>query len=130
MNTKWILTASALILGAAGLTGTFAPDEFLAATGIPSTGITPLLVQLLAAALLGFAMVNWMAKDSLMGGIYNRPLAVGNLLHFTVSAITLIKLVMHGASPALIVATVIYTLLAIAFSAIVFGPGIKTPASA
>ena len=130
MTSKWILTATALILGAAGVVGTFAPQEFLSATGIPSTGITPLLVQLLAAALLGFAMVNWMAKDSLIGGIYNRPLAIGHLMHFTVGAITLIKLVMRSASPALIAATVIYALLAIAFSAIVFSPGIKTPASA
>ena len=36
-------------------------------------------------------MVNWMAKDSLIGGIYNRPVALGNTLHFLMGALALGK---------------------------------------
>jgi len=31
---------------------------------------------------LGFSILNWMSKASLIGGIYNKPLLIGNLLHF------------------------------------------------
>lgn len=52
-----------------------------------------LALQILGALYLGFGMMNWMAKNSLIGGIYNRPLIFGNLLHFLVSAFALIKMI-------------------------------------
>ena len=32
-------------------------------------------------------------KGSLIGGIYNRPIALGNLLHFVVGSIELVKVI-------------------------------------
>lgn len=53
----------------------------------------------------------------MIGGIYNKPIAIGKLTHFAVSAIALLKLVfkiqLH--SETVIVATVIYMLLALCF---------------
>ena len=40
---------------------------------------------------LGFAILNWMAKDDLIGGIYSRPVAMGNFLHFFTIAMALVK---------------------------------------
>jgi hypothetical protein len=118
------MAASAVFLGITGLAALFAPDEILRAASIPSSPFLPPLVQLCAALLLGFAMTNWMVKGSRVGGIYNRPIAVGNLLHFAVGAITLDRFALHGreAWPVLVFAT-IYTLFAVAFGLVVFGGG-------
>jgi hypothetical protein len=36
------------------------------------------------ALYLGFTMLNWMVKGSLITGIYNQPIAVGNFMDFGV----------------------------------------------
>ena len=46
----------------------------------------------MSALYLGFGILNWMAKGTLIGGIYNRPIAIGNLMHFGVGAIALVKI--------------------------------------
>jgi hypothetical protein len=128
LKTRWILGASALLMGVAGLAGSFAPQEILGSLGIAATGALPVMVQVMAALYLGFAMTNWMAKDSLIGGIYNRPLAVGNLLHSACAAMALAKAASNHAPALIIVATVIYAVLAIAFGWIVFGRPVKVAA--
>jgi hypothetical protein len=120
VNTKVLMTASAIALGTAGAAGLFLPEELLAALGIAATGMLPTLVQLHAAALLGFAMVNWMAKDSLIGGIYNRPVAVGNVMHFATGAITLMKVAAANATPIVITAMVLYAVFGVAFGMLLF----------
>jgi len=57
VNTKLLLTASALVLGALGIAGSFLPQELLAALGVAPSGVLALLVQLLAALLFAFSMV-------------------------------------------------------------------------
>jgi hypothetical protein len=118
------MAASAVFLGIAGVAALFAPDEILHAANVPSSPFLPSLVQLCAALLLGFAITNWMVKGSRVGGIYNRPIALGNLLHFAVGAITLDRFALHGheAWPVLALATV-YTIFAVAFGIVVFGRG-------
>ncbi len=126
MNAKMLMASSALAMAVAGLVASFLPHELLAALRIPSAGVLPTCVQLHGAALLGFAALNWMAKDSLIGGIYNRPVAIGNLLHFAVGAITLVKWVLAGASSAAtLVATALYAIFALGFVALVFGSPVK-----
>lgn len=122
MNTKILMAASALVLGVAGAGGLFLPQEILAAIGAPANGIFPALIQLHAALLLGFAMVNWMAKDSLIGGIYNRPVLVGNVAHFTIGAITLLKVV---TTPLVVAAIAIYVVFAIGFGMLMFRSPVK-----
>jgi hypothetical protein len=121
MNTKWVLTASAFVLGAAGIAGSFLPQEIATALGLPSTGVLPLLFQLLAAMLFAFAMLNWMARGSLIGGIYNRPVAVANVTHFVIGALATVKAVLAGEHrPSILVVAIVYTIFAAAFSAILF----------
>jgi hypothetical protein len=124
MKTRALMAASAVFLGLTGVVALFAPDEILHAANIPSSPFLPPLVQLCGALLLGFAMTNWMVKGSRVGGIYNRPIAVGNLLHFAVGAITLDRFALHGheAWPMLVFAT-IYTIFAVGFGVVVFGGG-------
>ncbi|MEA2328475.1 MAG: hypothetical protein QOE68_3434 [Thermoanaerobaculia bacterium] len=124
MKTRALMAASAVFLAILGIAALFAPDEILRASGIPSSPFLPPLIQLCAALLLGFAMTNWMVKGSRVGGIYNRPIALGNLLHFAAGAITLDRFALRGheAWPVLALAA-IYTVFALAFGVVVFGRG-------
>jgi hypothetical protein len=124
MKTRALMAARAVFLGITGVAALFAPDEILRAASMPASPFLPPLVQLCAALLLGFAMTNWMIKSSRVGGIYNRPIAVGNLLHFAVGAITLDRFALRGheAWPVLVFAT-IYTIFAVGFGVVVFGGG-------
>ena len=62
--------------------------------------------------------MNWMAKDSIIGGIYNKPIAIGNLMHFGVGAITLLKVVfgMQDHLAVIISLTIVYSILALSFT--------------
>ncbi len=96
MNTKALMAASALFMGCLGVAASFLPQEILTWIGAPSQGALPLLVQLGGALYVGFAMVNWMAKANLLGGIYNRAVAMGNFAHFFIGATVLIKGLLAG----------------------------------
>lgn len=127
MNTKFLMTASAVVLGLAGVGGLFLPHELLLSIGVTPAGLLPTIIQILGALFLAFAMTNWMARESAIGGIYNRPLAVGNLTHFAVGAITFIKLLLaKNTAPLVIGAAVVYALFAAGFAAVTFGKGLRT----
>jgi len=123
MKTRVLMATSAAFLALIGIAALFAPDEILAAAHIPPSPLLPPLIQLCAALLLGFAMTNWMIKGSRVGGIYNRPIAMGNFLHFAIGAITLVRFAFHGAPPPVLVLAIPYTLFAIGFGVVVFGRG-------
>jgi hypothetical protein len=73
-------------------------------------------------------MLNWMAKDNAIGGIYSRPVALGNLLHFFAVAMALLHLVSAGNNQGiLLTVTLIYVIFAGGFGLLVFG---KSPGSA
>ena len=124
MKTRALMAASAVFLGITGVAALFAPDEILHAANVPSSPVLPPLVQLCAALLFGFAMTNWMVKGSRVGGIYNRPIALGNLIHFAIGAITLDRFALRGheAWPLLVFAT-IYTIFGVGFGLVLFGGG-------
>ena len=132
MNTKLLLSASALAMGIAGVAGSFLPAEVLRAVGVAPEGAAPvpvqLIVQLLAALLFAFAMVNWTARGSLIGGIYNRPIAIGNLTHFVIGALALLKAVPAAGPHRMVVAIAagVYALFAIAFAAVFFRSPVAT----
>jgi hypothetical protein len=115
------VTASAICLALLGIALTFAPGEIAGMFGIAST---PLALQLLGSAQLGFGVMNWTARGSTLGGIYGRAVVVGNQMHFTVGALALLN---HGfaagGSPAFWVLTIIYTLGAALFLHLMFGGG-------
>tara|TARA_B100000809_G_scaffold95789_1_gene94418 strand:- start:1900 stop:2280 length:381 start_codon:yes stop_codon:yes gene_type:complete len=87
------MISSTLFLGMSGAILTFLPNEIISSMAIRPSQITTLFFQLTGALYLGFAMLNWMAKGTLIGGIYNKPIAIGNLMHFGVGAIALIKII-------------------------------------
>ena len=99
----------------------FFPQEILNYFNVDSNGILPLLVQIISALYLGFAILNWMAKTVLIGGIYARPLAMGNFLHFTVGAFALLKYAYSAQNSwAVWIAAIIYLLFAVLFGIVLF----------
>jgi hypothetical protein len=116
-----LMTASALVLALLGLPCVFAPDIVLRHVAGGTSAPTELIVQITGALYAGFAIVDWMAKGSLKGGIYGRPLAVGNLLHFFAAALALLKAAPTFPQPLFAWPLAgIYTLLAIGFGLVIF----------
>jgi len=118
MNTKILMATSAIFMGLVGLLLSFLPNEIANYFNIEATIITILFLKILSALYLAFGFLNWMAKGTLIGGIYNRPIAIGNLMHFGVGAIALVKVVskVQVHSEIIILLTVIYVVLAILFA--------------
>lgn len=118
MNTKILLTSSAFFLGLIGIGLIFFPDETSVNLILETNQNLAIIFQLLGALYLGFGIMNWMARGSIIGGIYNRPIAIGNFMHFCVGAISLIKIVFGVQEKAaiIIVLTIIYSIFAICFA--------------
>ena len=91
MNTKLLMAFSSLFLGLAGIFALFAPENMFALLNVSVTNSASVLVQLLGALYFSFALMNWTAKDSLIGGIYARPVSLGNFGHFFSGTLVLAK---------------------------------------
>jgi hypothetical protein len=126
LNTKILMAASALFMAGLGVAASFLPQEILTWIGAPSRGALPLLVQLGGALYVGFAMVNWMAKGNLLGGIYNRAVAMGNFAHFGIGAIVLIKGLLAGQTALGVwLGGAAYSVFAVWFALVAFGSPVK-----
>ena len=123
MNTRTLMTASSLFLGGAGFFASFGPQELLALLN-PATGLAPVMVQLMGALYFSFALVNWTAKDNIIGGIYSRPISLGNTVHFVMGALALAKFQGSGLGNRItLVLLAVYAVFAVLFGWLVFGRG-------
>ena len=122
MNTRLLMRASALVLGAVGLAATFLPQEILAGAGAPSVPAAVVIVQIVGATYLGFAFLNWMAQGNAIGGVYSRPVAVANFGHFTIGGLALLKsgLMTQNALP-MLAGGAVYVVFAALFAYVAFG---------
>jgi len=93
VNTKILMIASSVYLGISGLALTFLPEEIAEYLNGNINQSSILFLQILGSLYLGFAMLNWMSKNNLIGGIYSKPLIIGNLGHFFMSSFALIKII-------------------------------------
>ena len=117
MKTKLLMTSSALFCGIIGTLLLFLPIEIAEYLGVEPTIITILCLKILSAIYLGFGILNWTAKGTLIGGIYNKPIVLGNLLHFAVGALELIKVISNIQThrEIIIFLTVFYVIFALLF---------------
>lgn len=123
-----LMLTSASFNGILGIIFSFFPQEVLALfEQIPSRFAT-LAFQILGASFIGFAMMNYTAKKAVLGGIYNRPLQMGNTIYFMIAAITLIKYTTvqsAAVAPALWLVSLTYILLAAGFIKLLFSSPVK-----
>jgi len=96
MPTKLIMTLSAITMAIIGIGLTFAPREILSYAHTNSTAVFVIILQLLGALYFAFAMLNWMAKGAIIGGIYNKPIAIANFVHFLIGGLALAKALIHN----------------------------------
>lgn len=118
MNTKIVMTSSALFYAIIGIILSFLPNEIADYLNVEYNIITILFLNIMSALYLGFGILNWMAKGTLIGGIYNRPIAIGNLMHFGVGAIALVKISSNVQihSEIIIFLSVVYVIFALLFA--------------
>lgn len=122
MHTRILMIASAALMAIIGLAASFMPQELLGVHGTVPDNATVLFVQMAGAVYLGFAALNWMARGILMGGIYARPVAIGNFLHFVMVAITLSKAAVAFGALELAISAAVFSIFAIWFGLVLFKP--------
>jgi len=81
MNTKSLMTLSAMILALIGISLIFLPNEILDYLQLSVSETLQLLMQIIGSLYFALAILNWMSKGSFIGRIYNRPIAMANLTH-------------------------------------------------
>jgi hypothetical protein len=91
VTSRSISSASALVLFIGGVILLFAPDFLLPrlSPGFPSSALW--LGQLLGAAWLGMAALNWLSRSMMLGGIYGRPTVFANTALYFISALALLR---------------------------------------
>ena len=115
-----MMASSALFMGALGIAASFFSHELLRFVGAAVQTPTVLLMQVCGALYVGFAFLNWYLRGFVIGGIYNRPLALANLLHFAVVAVTLVKAAPALDSGLVWVITGVYVVFAAWFGLVMF----------
>lgn len=123
-KTRSLMIASALFLLLSSLAVAFAPAQLLALVGLSAEPPLPAFLMVMGGLYLGFAFLNWMAKGNMIGGIYSRPVAVGNFLHFLVGALTLLKQQITSEVHWILLAVLgLFVLFAALFGWLLFGKG-------
>lgn len=86
------MITSGILNGILGIVLTFLPQEIGGWLGITSqAGAGVLAIQLLGGALFGFGLLNFMGRNAILGGIYGKPIMLGNLIFHFIAALELIK---------------------------------------
>lgn len=90
--SKILMISSAIMNGILGLLFSFLPQETGRWMGATIQG-TPeeLIAQLLGAALIGIAITNYMSRGAVLGGIYGKPIQLGNLVFHLAAGLSLLK---------------------------------------
>ena len=127
MKTKILMMLSATFLALLGLLTSYFPDKVLETHGTVPDNATLLLIQMMGALYLGFAILNWTARGVLMGGIYARPLALGNFLHFAMVGVMLAKAAYTHGVVQLATSAAVFSAFAIWFGIVLFTSPVRAP---
>lgn len=114
---KAVMITSGILNGILGIVLTFLPQEIGSWLGLTSpTGAGVLAFQLLGGALFGFGMINYMGRNAILGGIYGKPILLGNLVFHFIVALELIRYMFDvDHFGVLLVISMLYTFLTTAF---------------
>lgn len=118
--TRFLMSASAVVLGAVGVFLLFAPDVALMVAGAMALPATMVIAQLIGVLYLGFAVLNWMSRGNTIGGIYARPLTVANVMHFASGAAVLVKALSRATPAAFWILAAVYVVFALAFATLLW----------
>lgn len=124
MISTRLTSASAVLLLIGGLALLFASDVLLPSLDPALPASSAWLGQLVAAAWLALANLNWWSRSVLLGGIYGRPLVLTNsVLYFITTMVVLRSVTRSDGHPALWLMLIPAALFAIAYAWLLFrGP--------
>lgn len=125
MNTKLLMTLSAILMGVTGMALTFFPEEILLLILPEMNAGMSLVLQIAGALYFGFALLNWMARGNIIGGIYSRPIAIANVTHFFMAGIALVKSASHSNAILLWLVGSIYLIIAFFFGVVLYTHPVK-----
>lgn len=115
------MSVTAVTLGSFGFLSSFFSIDLLTHTKIGATQSADMFIQMMSALFMGFAIMNWMQRGAIIGGIYARPLAMGNFFHFVIGTFALGKVLADKPHlPGMWIMTGIYFLFAAAFAIVLF----------
>lgn len=116
MSSTLISRLSAAVLLMAGLALLFAPDAVLPRL-MPDYPPTALwLGQLLGAAWLGVAALNWASRATILGGIYGRPIVLANVAIYFIGALVMLSAARRAKLPGAVwTAVALAVVLAVAY---------------
>lgn len=124
MRSTQVTRASALVLVLAGAALLFAPVEALSRTVPDIPPSAAWLGQLLGAAWLGLATMNWLARFTMVGGIYGRAIVSANAAAYFVSAMVMLSAGRRlGFSTSMLVIAIVALVMAAVYGYLLFrGP--------
>ena len=120
--TRWLMISSAIFLLIAGMITSFYPDKVLETHGVVPNNTMMLLIQMMGGLYIGFAVLNWMARGVLIGGIYAKPISMANFMHFAIVAILLAKAAVKFGVYQLATSAAVFGVFAIGFGIVMFRP--------
>ncbi|MDZ7632136.1 MAG: hypothetical protein U5K74_12530 [Gemmatimonadaceae bacterium] len=125
MPTNPLLVTVSVVYGVGGLALLFAPDVIMSqvATGVPPVAIW--IAGMFGGALVAMSLLNWFSRQSLIGGIYGRPLLLANLMLLSNITFSSLRLWRAQPAPLFAVVTVLGAVFVIAFGRLLF----RTPAA-
>ena len=120
------MTSNSIILALIGISLTFLPNEISNYIRQSSVDYLPIILQLLGATYFAFAMLNWMSKDNVFGGIYSRPIIIGNLTHYLVGGLALSKETFVNQNIVILwIGSIYYLIFALLFGLLLFQNPVK-----
>lgn len=115
-----ILVGSSLLLAVLGVGLLFFPEASADILSLPEESARAL--PLIAGGQLGLAMLNWAGRGAVYGGVYGRPIVVGNFGNAVITSSVLLRLQMDDGSATGWLALVALLLYLVAFIRLTFWP--------
>ena len=84
-----LVSIASVLYGITGLLLLFFSNEMGNRLGMPEGA--EIAVSMWGAGLLGFSIMSWTARTSILGGIYGRAVVIGSQMHSTVGFLMLLK---------------------------------------
>lgn len=107
-----------------GAGGALFDETILTFFDVQPDGFPVILLNVVGILYLSFGVLNWMAREVPIGGIYSRPVAIGNFAHFfgvTVALTQHVTTTSHTTT--FLIGTAAYALFAAGFGYLVFAGG-------
>lgn len=115
-----ILGVSSLLLAVLGGGLLFFPEASADSLSLPDGSARAL--PLVAGGQLGFAMLNWTGRGAVYGGVYGRPIVVGNFANAVITSSVLLRIQLDEGSAFGWLVLVAFILYLVAFIRLTFWP--------